>query len=272
MSTGSADNTPHDHVDNSADTITHDHVDNSADNTTRDVADSLTETIAANDVTDSSVDTDGHTAADTGRAGVILAAGPSAGFPTIEKALAPLDDTPLLAHVTATLAPIVDELIITCRVDQRSAFAEVVDDGCRFVGRPADDHEPRAELQAALDATDATYAAVVPVGMPLLPTGFVELLFAHARTETGAVPSVEGHQRSVPAVVHVRAAAAACVDARQAATTTIPAVIAELTPVVVPDRTVAAHVKAGAFTTIDTHEELAAIQPHRSRPNNNPSS
>ena len=265
MSTGSADNTPHDHVDNSADTITHDHVDNSADNTTRDVADT-----SANDVTDSSVDTDGHTAADTGRAGVILAAGPSSGFPTIEKALAPLDDTPLLAHVTATLAPIVDELIITCRVDQRGAFAEVVDDGCRFVGRPADDHEPRAELQAALDATDATYAAVLPVGMPLLPTGFVELLFAHARTETGAVPSVEGHQRSVPAVVHVRAAAAACVDARQAATTTIPAVIAELTPVVVPDRTVAAHVKAGAFTTIDTHEELAAIQPHRSRPNNNP--
>ena len=279
MSDGSADNSTHALADNS----TRDVVDNSTrdvtDNNTRDVADGSVDNnandIADNgtrDVTDSSVDTGGHTAADTGRAGVILAAGPSTGFPTIEKALAPLDDTPLLAHATATLEPIVDELVITCRVDQRDAFAEVVGNRGRLVSRPADGYGPRAELHAALKATDATYAAVLPVGMPLLPTGFVELLFAQARTETGAVPSVEGHQRSVPAVMHVRAAAAACVDARQATKTTIAAVIAELAPVVVPNRTVAAHVEADAFTTIDTHEELAAVQPHRSRPNNNPSS
>ena len=271
MSDGSADNSTHALADNSTrdvtDNNTRDVADGSVDNNANDIADNGTR-----DVTDSSVDTGGHIAADTGRAGVILAAGPSTGFPTIEKALAPLDDTPLLAHATATLEPIVDELIITCRVDQRDAFAEVVGDRGRFVSRPADGYGPRAELHAALKATDATYAAVLPVGMPLLPTGFVELLFAQARTETGAVPSVEGHQRSVPAVMHVRAAAAACVDARQAAKTTIAAVIAELAPVVVPDRTVAAHVEADAFTTIDTHEELAAVQPHRSRPNNNPSS
>jgi len=221
---------------------------------------------SAHAAADSKVDTSAHTAADTGRAGVILAAGPSSGFPTIEKALAPLDGTPLLAHATATLGPVVDELIITCRTDQRAAFAEAVDDGCRFVSQPADDHGPRAELHAGLGATDATYAAVLPVGMALLPTGFVELLFAHARTETGAVPSVDGHQRSTPAVVHVRAAAAACVDAQQNDETTLAAVIAELAPVVVPDQTVAAHVEADAFTTIESHEELAAVQPHRSRP------
>ncbi len=203
---------------------------------------------------------------------MILAAGPSSGFPTIEKALAPLDGTPLLAHATATLEPIVDELIVTCQGDQRDAFAKVVDDGRRFVSRPADGHNPRVELQAALEATDATCAAVLPVGLPLLPTEFVELLFAQARTETGAVPSVEGHRRSVSTVVHVRAAAAACVDARQAAKTTIATVIAELTPIVVPDRTVAAHVEADAFSIINTHEELAAVQPHWSRLKNNPSS
>ena len=205
-------------------------------------------------------------AADTGRAGVILAAGRSDGFPTIEKALAPLDGTPLLAHATATLEPVVDECIVTCRADQRDAFAEVVDDDCRLVSQPAADHEPRAELQAGLGATEATYAAVLAVGMPFLPTGFVEFLFAHARNKTGAVPCVDGQQRSVPAVVHVRAAAAACVDAQRNDETTLAAVIAELAPAVVPDRTVAAHVGADAFTTIETHEELAAVQPHRGRP------
>jgi len=103
-------------------------------------------------VSDSKTERSAHVA-DTGRAGVILAAGRSGGFPTIEKALAPLDGTPLLAHATATLAPVVDELIVTCRADQRDAFAEVVGDDCRLVSQPAADHEPRAELQAGLEAS-----------------------------------------------------------------------------------------------------------------------
>lgn len=217
-------------------------------------------------MSDGGTEKSAHVAADTGRAGVILAAGRSGGFPTIEKALAPLNGTPLLAHATATLEPVVDERIITCRADRRDAFAEVVDDDCQLVGLPAADHEPRAELQAGLGATEATYAAVLAVGMPFLPTGFVECLFAHARSKTGAVPCVDGQQRSVPAVVHVRAAAAACVAAQRNDETTLAAVIAELAPVVVPDRTVAAHVGTDAFTTIETHEELAAVQPHRGRP------
>lgn len=240
--------------------------DGRTDNSTHVAADSSPDT-SADVAADSSANTSAHAAADTGRAGLVLAAGPSRGFPTIDKALAPLDDTPLLAHATATLSPAVDELIVTCRADQRDAFAKVVDDDCRLVSHIADDHKLRAELHTALGATDATYAAVLPVGMPFLPTGFIDFLFAQSRTETGAVPSVEGQHQSVPAVVHVRAATAACVDAQQNGETTLAAVIEALGPVVVPDRTVAAYVEPGAFRTIETHEELAAAQSHRRQPN-----
>ena len=43
---------------------------------------------------------------DTGRAGLILAGGRSERFPTIDKALAPLDGRPLLGHVADALAPV----------------------------------------------------------------------------------------------------------------------------------------------------------------------
>jgi len=200
------------------------------------------------------------THADTGRAGVILAGGRSERFPTIDKALAPLDGTPLLRHVADTLSPAVDELIINCRRDQQAAFAEAVDDDPRFAIDPVADRGPLAGVRTALAATEATYAAILPCDMPFVPAGFIEYLFGQARHKTGAVPCVGGRQRSLPAVVHVRAAAAACETARQHRNEGLAPFMSALDPVVVSERTVTAHVDAKAFTDIDTHEDLAAIR------------
>ncbi|TQQ80211.1 molybdenum cofactor guanylyltransferase [Halonotius roseus] len=197
--------------------------------------------------------------ADTGRAGLILAGGRSERFPTIDKALAPLDGRPLLGHVADALAPVVDERVINCRRDQQAAFAEAVGDDPRFAIDPVGDRGPLSGLRTALAATEATYAAVVPCDMPFVPAGFIEYLFGQARHNTGAIPRVDGRQRSLPAVVHVRAAAAACEDARRH-DEGLAAFVSALDPVVVPERAVTAHVGSAAFANIDTHEDLAAVR------------
>jgi len=132
------------------------------------------------------------THADTGRAGVILAGGRSERFPTIDKALAPLDGTPLLRRVADALSPTVEELIINCRRDQQAAFAEVISSDPRFAIDPVADRGPLAGLRTALSATEATYAAILPCDMPFVPAGFIEYLFGQAQHQTGAVPCVGG--------------------------------------------------------------------------------
>ncbi|MFC7043005.1 molybdenum cofactor guanylyltransferase [Halonotius sp. GCM10025705] len=174
--------------------------------------------------------------------------------------MAPLDGAPLLRHVADALSPAVDELIINCRQDQQAAFAKAVDDDPRFAIDPVADRGPLAGVRTALAATEATYAAVVPCDMPFVPAGFIEYLFGQAQNKTGAVPCIGGQQRSLPAVVHVRAAAAACETARHHRDGGLAAFISALDPIVVSERTVTAHVDAKAFTDIDTHEDLAAIR------------
>ena len=210
--------------------------------------------------TPSSEDNKAATHSDTGRAGLILAGGRSERFPTIDKALAPLDGAPLLRRVADALSPAVDELIINCRQDQQAAFAEAVDDDPRFAIDPVADRGPLAGVRTALAATEATYAAILPCDMPFVPAGFIEYLFGQAQNKTGAVPCVGGQQRSLPAVVHVRAAAAACETAHNHRDGGLAAFISALDPIVVSERTVTAHVDAKAFTDIDTHEDLAAIR------------
>ncbi len=200
------------------------------------------------------------THADTGRAGVILAGGRSERFPTIDKALAPLDGTPLLRRVADALSPTVEELIINCRRDQQAAFAEVISSDPRFAIDPVADRGPLAGLRTALSATEATYAAILPCDMPFVPAGFIEYLFGQAQHQTGAVPCVGGRQRTLPAVVHVRAAAAACESVRRQRDSDLAAFVAALDPAVIPEQAVTAHVEPKSLTDIDTYHDLAGCR------------
>ncbi|MFW6320878.1 MAG: molybdenum cofactor guanylyltransferase [Halohasta sp.] len=200
----------------------------------------------------------GESKADTGRAGIVLAGGRSERFPTVDKALAPLDGNPLLWHAVASVDPAVDELIVNCRRDQREAFAEALAAfPVRFAVDRIPDRGPVVGLRTALEETTATYAAVVPCDMPSIPVGFVDFLFARARNRTGAVARVDGRVQPFPAVVHVRAAAAACREAEATGDGRIESFVSLLDPHVVPERVVRAHVDPAAFDSINTHDDLA---------------
>ena len=205
--------------------------------------------------------TDGQPTADTGSAGIILAGGRSTRFPTVDKALAPLDGAPLLWHVADSLAPAVDELLVSCRRDQREAFAEALDGfDVRFVVDKIPDRGPLVGLRTTLDDTVATYAVVLPCDMPAVPAAFLDFLSARARNTTGAVPEFDGQPQPFPAVFHVRAARAACREIEARGDNRLAALLDEVEPRIVDERVVRAHVGPAAFRNINTHEDLAAAR------------
>ncbi|WP_253738517.1 molybdenum cofactor guanylyltransferase [Halohasta salina] len=199
--------------------------------------------------------------ADTGRAGVVLAGGRSERFPTVEKALAPLNGQPLVWHAVQSVTPAVDEVIVNCRRDQRAELTEALGDlAVRFAVDPVSDRGPVVGLRTALSETTATYAAVVPCDMPAVPAAFVDFLFARARHRTGAVARLEGERRPFPMVVHVRAATAACREVEAGGRSGLGAFLDHVDPDVVPERVVEAHVEPTAFRDVDTHADLAALR------------
>jgi len=212
-------------------------------------------------MTDTAEATASPLTADTGRAGIILAGGRSTRFPTVDKALAPLDGKPLLWHVADDLSPAVDELLVNCRRDQREAFAEALDEfDVRFVVDKVPDRGPLVGLRTALEETAATYAVVMPCDMPAVPAAFLDFLSARARNTTGAVPEFDGQPQPFPAVYHVRAARAACRAVETRGDDRLAALLDEIDPQVVDERVVHAHVEPSAFRNIDTHSDLAAAR------------
>jgi len=198
--------------------------------------------------------------ADTGRAGILLAGGRSDRFPTVDKALAPLDGKPLLWHAVNSVAPTADELIVNCRRDQREEFAEALSEfPVRFAIDRIPDRGPLVGLRTALAESTATYAAVLPCDMPSIPAGFLDFLFTRARNRTGAVARFEGRLQPFPVVVHVRAAAA-CREAEANGADRLDAFISAVDPHTVPERVVRAHVDPRAFRNINTHDDLAAVR------------
>jgi len=206
-------------------------------------------------------ETDSVSTADTGRAGIILAGGRSKRFPTVDKALAPLDGRPLLWHVADSLTPAVDELIVSCRRDQREPFAEALEAfPVRFVVDKIPDRGPLVGLRTALDETAATYAVVLPCDMPAVPAAFLDFLSGRARNRTGAVPEFDGDRQTFPAVFHVRAARAACRAVDTQGENRLAALLDEIEPHVVDERVVRAHVEPSAFRNINTHDDLATVR------------
>ena len=103
--------------------------------------------------------------------GAVLAGGQSRRFGS-DKALAELDDRPLIAHAAAALAPHVETVAICGR-----AFGDYV----ALTDRPAPGLGPLGGLAAALrHAANAGYDAVLSIGcdIPTLPRNLVDALLA----------------------------------------------------------------------------------------------
>jgi molybdopterin-guanine dinucleotide biosynthesis protein A len=195
--------------------------------------------------------------ADTGRAGIVLAGGGSTRFEAGDKALASLGGEPMLRHVVDSVAPVVDDVLVSCRDDQRGAFEAALDGAdVTLVPDPIDGLGPVAGLRTALRETDRLTAVVTAVDMPLVPSAFLAHLLDRVEGSTTAGVAVEhGRRQPLPAAVNVRAATAAATEVLDHGGS-LGDVVDSLAPVVVPERHVHATVDPDRLLDVDTRADL----------------
>jgi molybdopterin-guanine dinucleotide biosynthesis protein A len=199
---------------------------------------------------------------DTGRAGVVLAGGRSTRFEDGDVALAPLGGRSLLVHAVEAVSPVVDEVVVSCRGDQRRRFAAALGESdVSFVVDPVDGVGPVAGLLTALRETDRLTAVVTGCDLPLVPSAFLGHLLDRVEQSTtaGVVIRADGRTRPLPTAVNVRAAAAAASEALDTGGT-LRDVVESLAPVVIPERHVAATVGTERLLTVDTRADLARAE------------
>ena len=211
--------------------------------------------------------------------GAILAGGRSTRFGDADKSVAPIAGVPMIRRVANRLAgtddpvppgadragggdPVVDELVVNCRPDQREAIAEALS-GAPVPVRWALDEEPdlgplggiRNACRAATDA----YAVVVACDMP-----FVDPSFLAALRETAADPGVEAAvprlddrwYQTTQAVYAAEPAVAACDRALDRGDRKILAMVDQLEEVVVDDESIRSLTTERTFTNVNTRAEL----------------
>lgn len=199
---------------------------------------------------------------DTGRAGIVLAGGRSTRFEAGDKALASLAGTPLLRHVVEAVEPVVDDVLVSCRSDQRDTFVAALDDvDVAYVTDPIDDLGPVAGLRTALRATDRLTAVVAACDAPLVPSAFLGHLLDRVEQSTtaGVVIRMDGRRQPLPTAVNVRAAAAAATEALDTRGS-LGDVVDALAPVVIPERHVHATVGTERLVGVDTAADLARAE------------
>jgi molybdopterin-guanine dinucleotide biosynthesis protein A len=196
---------------------------------------------------------------DTGRVGIVLAGGRSARFGGDDKAAAVLAGQPLLSHAVQSVAPAVDDVVVSCRADQTEALAGLLDgDSVDFAVDPIDDLGPVAGLRTALRETDRLTGVVVACDMPLVPSAFLGHLLDRVEQSStaGVVTRLDGRIQPLPAAVNVRAAAAAATEALDT-NGSLHDVVEALAPVVIPERHLRAVVEPDRLLDVDSRADLA---------------
>lgn len=196
------------------------------------------------------------------RAGIVLAGGYSTRFGEREKALARLDDQPLLARAVNGIAPAVDGVLVNCRRDQlsefRSALASLSTD-IAFVCDPEPDEGPAAGLRSALDATAAPFFAVVACDMPFVDATFLDWLFEVVNGADAAVPYVDGTLQPTHAVFATAPTRRATDDAVENASGCLRDVLDRLDLVEIPESRVIERTAKTSFVDINTSAEIEKV-------------
>jgi molybdopterin-guanine dinucleotide biosynthesis protein A len=209
--------------------------------------------------------------------GAILAGGRSTRFGDRDKAVAELAGVPMIRRVADRLAgtddpvppgatraasgdPVVDEIVINCRPDQREAI------GAALAGLPlpvtwAVDDEPdlgpTAGIRNACRAAPSEYVAVVACDMPFVDPGFLASLREDAAGREAAVPRLDDRWlQTTQAAYRADAMAAACDRALARGDRKVLAPLEELDRVVVGDETIRSRTTERTFTNVNTREEL----------------
>ncbi|WP_435181136.1 molybdenum cofactor guanylyltransferase [Halorussus sp. AFM4] len=155
--------------------------------------------------------------------GVVLAGGYSRRFGDRDKALARLGGRPLLARVVAQLGTATDRVVVSCRADQRAAFADALDSPAdpertadvrvRFAADPVPDRGPLYGFRTALRTVEAETCVLAACDAPFLDPRLVadlaDRLAADPAADGVAVRAGDG-PRPVPAAYRTAPALEGC--------------------------------------------------------------
>jgi len=213
--------------------------------------------------------------------GAVLAGGRSTRFGDRDKAVAPLAGVPMVRRVADRLVgaddpippgadraaggdPVVDELVINCRPDQRAAIADALS-GLPVPLRWAVDEEPDlgpvAGIRNACRAAAGEYVAVVACDMPFVDPGFLAGLAADAAGREAAIPRLDDRWlQTTQAVYRAEPMAAACDRALARGDRKVLAPIEELDRTVVDDAEIRERTTERTFTNVNTDAELAEAE------------
>ena len=206
---------------------------------------------------------------------VIIAGGRSTRFGDDDKATAPLAGTPMIRRVADRLEPVVDELVVNCRDDQRAAIEEALSDYDRptsFALDPETDQGPMAGIRNGCRAATGEYTAVVACDMPFVDPDAMGYLFDRASGDIeppegaddegeppfdGAVPRLgDGWYQTTQAVYRPDAMADACDAALERGDRKILAPLEDLTYTVVGEDELTDVTDLETFENINTKEEF----------------
>jgi molybdopterin-guanine dinucleotide biosynthesis protein A len=125
---------------------------------------------------------------------VVLAGGYGTRFGDGDKAVASVAGVPMIRRVVSRVEPVVDEIIINARVDQREAIDAALEGqfSYRFAFDETPDRGPLAGIATGLAAADASSSLVIACDMPFVDTRFVETLFDRAAMNEAAIPLERG--------------------------------------------------------------------------------
>ncbi len=210
-----------------------------------------------------------------------MAGGRSTRFGDADKSVAPLSGVPMVRRVANRLAgaddpippgadraaggePVVDDLVVNCRPDQRAAIADALD-GIGLPVRWAVDDEPdlgpMSGIRNACRAAPGEYALVVACDMPFVDPAFVATLFADAAGHDAAVPRLDDRWfQTTQAVYRAEAMADACDRALARGDRKIIEPLFELSYVVVGDDAIRARTDERTFENVNTRAELAEAE------------
>lgn len=213
--------------------------------------------------------------------GAIVAGGRSTRFGDADKAVAELAGVPMIRRVANRLAgtddpvdpgatrasggdPVVDEVVINCRPDQREAIADALAGYPLPVTYAPDtepDQGPMAGIRNACRAAPGEYAAIVACDMPFVDPAFLAHLFDAAAGHDAAVPQLDDEWfQTTQAVYRADAMADACDAALAAGARKIIEPLFELDHVVVGDAEIRRVTDGRTFENCNTREELLAAE------------
>ena len=193
------------------------------------------------------------------RSGIVVAGGRSTRFGPEDKALATFDGDPLVRRVADSVAAVVDELVVNCRVDQVAGSRRALDAVSITADFAIDDHPDRgpvAGMANGLRVADGELAVVTACDMPTLDPDFLDSLFHDAADAPGAVPVFEGHTQPLPGVYRVAPAIDACRAALRTGDGSLRSVVDRLDPVVVTEAEVRRRTGPDTFRNVNSRTDL----------------